>query len=411
MKKTPNSILYNEKLLTLFIQQLLISPDTPSHIQLVASDAAYLILCSVIVKDQLKDDQKFFKVLTTVCRRGGINVHGLREKLKPVAHSLGLAVASAVQVDYYELLGVRPQANESEIRKAFRKKAHDSHPDTSSFGEQGSKDFLELHEAYLTLKDPVLRRQYDQSKQRLGTWYEGLHQSKSHRGITRYFYQLGGLLLVLIIAGFIFDFLFQQSAIMDGSYPTKQEHAPAVKILQGKPPDQTEFDGQHENAEIESKVDESTKTMNDQGEKKRINSELVVIPQTEAGDLKKRQDQIELSNLKVCLFYSKKKDKKIMEKLSNFLKSKGYGETDIQKIKYQDSDIRYFHDGDKDGVLLFRKHVYSFMASNANIRDLRLKIRNMGHVYPNAPKGLLELWISSFDGLVKSPTSAFCCIP
>ena len=454
MKSNHNSILYDGKLLTRFIQRLLLRPETPSYIQFVASDPAYLILCSVIVKDELKDDQKFFKLLTTVCRREGINLHRLREKLKPVARSLGLAVTPAVQTDYYELLGVSPQANMSKIRKAFRKKAHDSHPDTSSLGEQASKAFLELHEAYLTLKDPVLRRQYDQSRQPPGTWYEGLHQSRSHRGTARYFYQLGGLVLVLVIAGFIFNFLFQQRAIMDWSYPTKQEHAPAVKVLQGKPPGQTGFHGQHENAEqrslagqspdnimitedrtsvqpgeriravrasagrsnaigeklldtpnevviegqleeIESKVDESTKTVNDPGEKKPINSELLVMPQTEVDDLKKRQDQIELSNHKVCLFYSKEKDKRIMEKLSNFLKSKGYAETYIQKVKYQDRDIRYFHEEDKDGVLLFRKHIYSFITSTTNTKNLRLRIRNLGHAYPNAPKGLLELWMNS----------------
>ena len=397
MKSNHNSILYDEKLLTRFIQRLLLRPETPSYIQFVASDPAYLILCSVIVKDELKDDQKFFKLLTTVCRREGINLHRLREKLKPVARSLGLAVTPAVQTDYYELLGVSPQANMSKIRKAFRKKAHDSHPDTSSLGEQASKAFLELHEAYLTLKDPVLRRQYDQSRQPPGTWYEGLHQSRSHRGTARYFYQLGGLVLVLVIAGFIFNFLFQQRAIMDWSYPTKQEHAPAVrysaigeKLLDT--PNEVVIEGQLE--EIESKVDESTKTVNDPGEKKPINSELLVMPQTEVDDLKKRQDQIELSNLKVCLFYSKEKDKRIMEKLSNFLKSKGYVETYIQKVKYQDSDIRYFHDEDKDGVLLFRKHVYSFITSTTNTKNLRLRIRNLGHAYPNAPKGLLELWMN-----------------
>lgn len=395
MKSNHNSILYDEKLLTRFIQQLLLGSDTPSHIQLVASDATYLILCSVIVKDELKDDQRFFKLLTTVCRQEGVNLHRLREKLKPVARSLGLAVAPAVQTDYYELFGVSPKAKESEIRKAFREKAYDLHPDTSSLGEKGSRAFLELHEAYLTLKDPVLRRQYDQSRQSLGTWYEGLHQSKSHRGNTRYFYQLGGLFLVLIIAGFIFDFLFQQSAIMDGTYPTKQEHAPAVKALERKQPGQTKVDDQEGNEEIESKVDESTKTMNDPGEKKRINSELLVMPQTEMDDLKKRQDQIVLSNLKVCLFYSKEKDKRIMEKLSDFLKSKGYVGTYIQKAKYQDSDIRYFHDEDKDGVLLFRKHVYSFITSTTNTKNLRLRIRNLGHAHPDAPKGLLELWINS----------------
>ena len=83
-----------------------------------------------------------------------------------------------------------------------------------------------------------------------------------------------------------------------------------------------------------------------------------------------------------------------MEKLSNFLKSKGYAETYIQKVKYQDRDIRYFHEEDKDGALLFRKHIYSFITSATNTKNLRLRIRNMGHAYPDAPKGLLELWMN-----------------
>ena len=84
-----------------------------------------------------------------------------------------------------------------------------------------------------------------------------------------------------------------------------------------------------------------------------------------------------------------------MGKLSKFLKSKGYAETYIQKVKYEDREIRYFHEEDKDGVLIFRKHVYSFITSATNTKHLRLRIRNMDHAYPDAPKGLLELWISS----------------
>lgn len=61
--------------------------------------------------------------------------------------------------DYYEVLGVPRTASADEIKKAFRKKAHQLHPDKS--GGDAEK-FKELNEAHQTLSDSQKRVNYDQ---------------------------------------------------------------------------------------------------------------------------------------------------------------------------------------------------------------------------------------------------------
>jgi molecular chaperone DnaJ len=61
--------------------------------------------------------------------------------------------------DYYEVLGVSKTASPDEIKKAFRKKAVELHPDKDT-GDEAK--FKEANEAYETLKDANKRAQYDQ---------------------------------------------------------------------------------------------------------------------------------------------------------------------------------------------------------------------------------------------------------
>ena len=61
--------------------------------------------------------------------------------------------------DYYSILGVDKKSSQDEIKKAFRKKAHEHHPDKG--GGDDSK-FKEINEAYQTLGNKEKRSQYDQ---------------------------------------------------------------------------------------------------------------------------------------------------------------------------------------------------------------------------------------------------------
>lgn len=63
--------------------------------------------------------------------------------------------------DYYATLGVKKDASQDEIQKAYRKQARKFHPDVNK-DPQAEVKFKELGEAYEVLKDPDKRKRYDQ---------------------------------------------------------------------------------------------------------------------------------------------------------------------------------------------------------------------------------------------------------
>ena len=63
--------------------------------------------------------------------------------------------------DYYDVLGVPSNAQDAEIKKAFRKLARELHPDVNAHDPQAEEKFKEAAEAYEVLSDAERRRLYD----------------------------------------------------------------------------------------------------------------------------------------------------------------------------------------------------------------------------------------------------------
>ncbi|KAH9259538.1 hypothetical protein BASA81_001959 [Batrachochytrium salamandrivorans] len=100
-----------------------------------------------------------------------------------------LAVESAGKKDHYQILSVPRNADDKQIKKAYRKLAMKWHPDKHqepASKAKAEKNFMRIAKAYETLSDPELRRVYDQVGE------EGVknhEQQQPHQGHQRHQFQ------------------------------------------------------------------------------------------------------------------------------------------------------------------------------------------------------------------------------
>jgi len=122
-------------------------------------------------------------------------------------------------------------------------------------------------------------------------------------------------------------------------------------------------------------------------------NKLAVTPVIKKTIKKNTRTYLELKRYTVYIHYNRAKHKKIISNLARYLQSKGYAVPDIERVADKRRDIRYFHRKDRDGAGLLKKYVNDFMSQYPDMKDIDLKIRNLGAAYPRASLGSLELWI------------------
>ena len=83
-----------------------------------------------------------------------------------------------------------------------------------------------------------------------------------------------------------------------------------------------------------------------------------------------------------------------MENFAAFLEDNGFEVSGIQKVNYKRQDIRFFHNQDKEGALLLKKHLTGFFQSVKDLNESKIKVINLSRKYPGAQKGLLEVWVN-----------------
>ena len=90
--------------------------------------------------------------------------------------------------DYYEVLGVKRDASDAEIKSAYRKLARKYHPDRNPGDKQAEENFKEVQAAYDVLSDKAKRSQYD----RFGDVGVGAGFPGGHGGARDFNFQWGG---------------------------------------------------------------------------------------------------------------------------------------------------------------------------------------------------------------------------
>jgi len=101
--------------------------------------------------------------------------------------------------DYYEILGLKKDASDADIKKAYRKLAREHHPDMVDESDKNAaeKRFKDINEAYQVLSDPQKRKMYDQyghtgGKSPFGQGFSGGQQAGGAWGPFTYTYSTSG---------------------------------------------------------------------------------------------------------------------------------------------------------------------------------------------------------------------------
>jgi hypothetical protein len=147
--------------------------------------------------------------------------------------------------------------------------------------------------------------------------------------------------------------------------------------------------------QLDSNVAQLTRAVVASDEKNQADYQPLTLSHVEKRKLNTVQVKTQPDSYNVSLHYTSEKNKELMEYLAILLQLEGFGVFGIEKVDYQDTDIRYFHSEDKAGALLLQKYSTEFITPFMHLEDTNIKIKDLGQKYPNARKGALELWVNN----------------
>jgi len=146
--------------------------------------------------------------------------------------------------------------------------------------------------------------------------------------------------------------------------------------------------------QINSKISQLAQTTHALNETKQTDDKISASTDMGKTSLSAAKDVIQAKRYTVYLHYTNEKNKKLMERFSVFLNNKGFKVAGIQRVNYHNQDVRYFHDDDKEGALVLKKQLTGFITPITNLKHTNIKIINLSSKFPNAQKGVLELWVN-----------------
>jgi len=84
-----------------------------------------------------------------------------------------MAASDWATKDFYKVLGVKKDASQDDIKKAYRKLARENHPDSNPGNKAAEERFKEVSEAYAVLSSKDKRKEYDEQRTLFGQFRGG----------------------------------------------------------------------------------------------------------------------------------------------------------------------------------------------------------------------------------------------
>ena len=145
------------------------------------------------------DDSEFDAAIQTLNRAK--EHHPGAEQVQPLLQKAHVQLKRSKTKDYYKVLGVANDADERQIKSAYRKLIKINHPDKAAAQgitkDVSEKKMASINEAYEVLSDPELRARFDRgddpnSKEQQGSPFQGSPFGQGPGGQQFFFKQSGG---------------------------------------------------------------------------------------------------------------------------------------------------------------------------------------------------------------------------
>ena len=217
--------------------------DTPALIAYLADERSRLLLCKALVSPVSGSDRQLAQRAKQILQKRGMDPEPLKKRLEPAAVALGLGSTCDIQIDYYDVLGVKPSATPSELRAAYRKMAFEIHPDTARQTPENLTDFVTLKAAYDTLMEPNSRAAFDQCQAQLDSWYEEDPDESSDEGVRKrspgrlrkVSYRVAAVVAVMVAIAWVVNIIYERETMLELVQVTVSNEAVPEKPAPEKP--------------------------------------------------------------------------------------------------------------------------------------------------------------------------------
>lgn len=419
-----------------FIRAVLAASDSHTLTMMIAYHGGWIELCRRVLA-ALAEDPPSNAQLAAACRKAGILPKRLRQCLEPVAAMLGPPAEENRQQDYFEILGVSPKATDDEIRRAYRRRARRLHPDHGG----DPRAFIALSTAYQTLSDAEQRRRYEAGGQPTEVDWQPPPPppEPAARQHSRFPVFIVLLLSLLVAVTFTLEIVQELRTparprrsnpvpahaertpagtlalpeIMDRETqgpPIENPGTPDTSIPPADPRDPIEALGRlpadpasviapPPAGPVLPAVSETTVPAApiDRGDHlpRAARGTPGIAPRTE-GFRAPPEEQRAAAALpsRLVLVFTPEVDTAATHKLTDFLRQEGYRlSRPTRKTFSGPSSVRFFHAADRPAAAKLHRALRSVLPRLPGGRAAPLSLIDLSRRYPNAPPGLLELWI------------------